>query len=71
VDGTLEILRAEGTTDETFINSTGSTHEAERKDGEPKSPVENLWWVIKILEFKNVDGFLYSPCHFERWEDTR
>jgi hypothetical protein len=65
VDGFLEILRAESTTNETFIDAAGSAHEAERKDSEPKSPVENLRWVIKVLEFKDIDRFLYAPCHFE------
>lgn len=34
-DRLLESVRVEDTRDETLVDTTGSTHETERKDGEP------------------------------------
>lgn len=70
VDGLLEILRAECAADESFVYTTGGAHEAEGEDGKPEAPVEHLGWIIKVLEFEDVNGFLDAACHSEGWDEV-
>jgi hypothetical protein len=52
----LEVLGCKGTRDETFVNTSGCTHDTERQDGEPELPVQDLWRLTSILlEREDVD----------------
>ncbi len=57
------MLTVEGAADETFINPPSRTQEGKGDDCKPKPPVEDLFGLAQVFEFKNVDWPLNPASH--------
>ena len=59
----LEIVRLEGSGNETLVDTAGSTQQREGNHGQPQTPVEGALWLTEILQLEDVDGFLDTSSH--------
>lgn len=63
VNEVLEVLGAESTANETFVDTTGRAEQTERDDTEPETPVEDALRLAEFAEAEDVDGLLDAACH--------
>ena len=63
VNGILEIIRVEGTGNETLVDTACGAEETKRDDGKPQTPVEDTRGLAEVLETEDVDRFLDAACH--------